>query len=229
MSSINKILCHFLLLLPSVLPASRSFPVNSLFESGGQNIGASASAPVPLMNIQAWFLLGLTDWISWQFKGLSSVFYSTKVWKHQFFSTQPSLWSNSHIHTWLLEKSWLWLDGHLSAKWCLCFFNRLSMFVIAFLLRSKCLLNSWLQSPTTVTLEPKKIKSVTVSLVSPSICLEVMGPDAMIFVFECWVLGQLAHSPLSPPSRNSLIPLCFVPLVWYHLHIWGCWYFSQKS
>ena len=64
-------------------------------------------------------------------------------------------------------------------------FNRLSSFVIAFLPRSKSLLISWLQSPSAVILEPKKIKSVTVSFVSPSICHEVMGPDAMILAFEC--------------------------------------------
>ena len=62
-------------------------------------------------------------------------------------------------------------------------FNMLSRVVIAFLSRSKCLLISWLQSPSAVILEPKKIKSVTVSIVSPSICHEVMGPDAMILVF----------------------------------------------
>ena len=62
-------------------------------------------------------------------------------------------------------------------------FNTLSRFVIAFLPRSKCLLISWLQSPSAVILEPKKIKSVTISTVSPSVCHEVMGPDAMIFVF----------------------------------------------
>ena len=66
-------------------------------------------------------------------------------------------------------------------------FNMLSRFVIAFLPRSKCLLISWLQSPSAVILEPKKIKSVTISSVSPSICEEVMGPDAMIFVF--WMLS----------------------------------------
>ena len=63
------------------------------------------------------------------------------------------------------------------------FFNMLSRFVIAFLLRSKQLLISWLQSPSAVILEPKKIKSVTVSIVSPSVCHEVIGPHAMIFVF----------------------------------------------
>ena len=64
-------------------------------------------------------------------------------------------------------------------------FNILSRFVIAFLPRSKRLLISWLKSPSTMLLEPKKIKSVTVSIVSPCICHEVIGPDAMIFVFEC--------------------------------------------
>ena len=84
-------------------PASGSFPV-SQFSSGGQSIGASASASVLLMNIQDWFPLGWTGWISLQSKGLSRVFSNTAVQKHQFFGTQLSLWSNSHIHTWLLEK-----------------------------------------------------------------------------------------------------------------------------
>jgi len=74
------------------------------FASGGQNIGASASASVLLMNIQDWFPLGWTGWISLQSKGLSRVFSNTTVQKHQFFSAQLSLWSNSHIQTWLLEK-----------------------------------------------------------------------------------------------------------------------------
>ena len=88
---------------------------------------------------------------------------------------------------------------------------------------------SWLQSPFIVILEPKKIKSVTASTFYPSICHEVMGPGAMIIVFECWVLSQLFHSPLSPSSRGSLVPLHFLPLEWYHLHIWDCWYFSWQS
>ena len=73
-------------------------------------------------------------------------------------------------------------------------FNMLSRFIIAFFLRSKHLFISWLQSPSAVILEPKKIKSVTVSIISPSICHEVMGPDAMILVFESWVLSRLFHS-----------------------------------
>ena len=85
-------------------PESGSFPVSWLFKSGGQSIWASASAPVLPMNIQGWFPLGLTGLISLQSKGLSRVFSNNTVQNHQFFGTQPSLWSNSDIHTWLLEK-----------------------------------------------------------------------------------------------------------------------------
>ena len=214
------------------------------------------------MNIQGWFPLGLTGLIL-----LSRVFSSTTIRKHQFLGTQPSLWSNTHIHTWLLEKPKLWLDGLLTAKvcflicclgvssvllpgkshgerslvgcspwdreesdtteWlhfpfslpcigegngnplqCCCLENprdwgawwaavygvaqsrtrlkRLSSSsrrVITFLPRSRCLLISWLQSPSTVS--PRK--SATASTFFPSICHEVMGPDAIILVF--WMLN----------------------------------------
>ena len=103
------------------LPASASFPMSQFFTSGGQSIGASASASVLPMNIQDWFLLGQNGWISLQLKWLSRVFSNITVQKHQFFGTQLSLWSNPHIHTWLLEKPQLWLYGHLLAKWYLCF------------------------------------------------------------------------------------------------------------
>ena len=97
--SSHLILCYPL--LPSIFPSIRTFPV-SLFTLGGQSIGASAS--VLPMNIQGRFPLGWTGLISLQSRGLSRVFSNTTVQKHQFFSTQPSLWFNSHIHTWLLEK-----------------------------------------------------------------------------------------------------------------------------
>ena len=84
--------------------ASRSFPVNQLFTSGDQSIVASASASVFPMNIQGWFPLGLTCLNSLLSKGLSRVFFSTTIWKHQFFGAQPSLWSSSHIHTYHLKK-----------------------------------------------------------------------------------------------------------------------------
>ena len=83
-------------------PASGSFLMSWLFASDGQSTGASASASVHPMNIQDWFPLGLTGLISLQFKGLSRVFSNSTVQKHQFFSTQSSLWSNSNTHTWLL-------------------------------------------------------------------------------------------------------------------------------
>ena len=87
------ILCRPLLLLPSNFPSIKSgcFPVSQLFTSSGQSIGASTSAPVLPMNIQDWFPLGWTGWISLQYKGLTRVFSNTTVQKHQFFGTQPSL------------------------------------------------------------------------------------------------------------------------------------------
>ena len=101
-------------LSPQSFPAV--FPVSQLFTLGGQSIGASAS--VLPVNIQSWFPVGVIGLISLLSKGLSRVFSSTTVQKHQFFGVQPSLWSISHICTWLLEKSSLWLYGSLSAKWC---------------------------------------------------------------------------------------------------------------
>ena len=85
-------------------PASGSFPMNQFFASSGQSIRASASASVLPMNIQDWSPLGWTGWISLQFKGLSRVFSNTTVQNHRYFSAQLSSWSNSQIHTWLLEK-----------------------------------------------------------------------------------------------------------------------------
>ena len=97
-------------------PLSGSFQMKQFFSSGGQSIVVSASASVLPMNIQDWFPLGWTGWTYSQSKGLSRVSSNTTVQKHQFFSTQLSLYSNSHIHTWLLEKPELWLDGPLLAK-----------------------------------------------------------------------------------------------------------------
>ena len=111
---------HFI--LSSVIPfssclqsflASRSLLMSWLFISGNQSIRVSASASVLLMNSQDWFPLGLTGLISLLSKGLSRVFSNTTVQEHQFFGTQSSLWSSSHIVTWLLEKPQLWLDTDL--------------------------------------------------------------------------------------------------------------------
>ena len=95
-------------------PTSGSFPMSQLFPSGGQSIEASPS--VLPMNIQDWFPLGWTGWISLQSKGPSRVFSNTTVQKHQFFGAQLSSQSNSHIHMWPLKKPHPWLDGPLLAK-----------------------------------------------------------------------------------------------------------------
>ena len=156
---------------PQSCPASGSFQMSQLFASGIQSIGVSASTSVLPVNTQDWSSLGWTGWISLQSKGLSRVFSNTTVQKHQFFGAQFSLQSNSHIHTWPLGKTraltrWTFFGKIMS----LCI-NMLSRLVITFLPRSKCLLISWLKSPSAVILEPKNIKSATVSTVSPSICL----------------------------------------------------------
>ena len=133
---------------PQSLPASGSFPMSQLLASGGPSTGVSASASVRPMNTQDSSPLGWTDWISLQSKGLSRVFSNTTVQNHRFFGAQLSSQSNSHIHTWPLEKPQPWLGSLL--------FNMLSRLVITFLPRHKRLLISWLQSPSAVILEPKK-------------------------------------------------------------------------
>ena len=104
MPSSHLILCHPLLLLPPIPPSIRVFSNESVLHMIGQSIGVSASASVLPMNTQDWSSLRWTGWISLQSQGVSRVFSSTTVQKHQFFSTQLSLKSNSHIRTWPLEK-----------------------------------------------------------------------------------------------------------------------------
>ena len=98
---------------PQPLPASESFPMSQLVAWGGQSTGVSALASFLPKKSQGWSPSEWTGWISLQSMGLSRVFSSTTIWKHQFFVTQPSLWSNSRIHTWLLEKPYLWPYGPL--------------------------------------------------------------------------------------------------------------------
>ena len=104
MLSNHLILCHPLLLLPSIFPSTGVFSNKSVLCIRWPKYWSSPSASVLTMNIQDWFPLGWIGWISLQSKGLSRVFSNTTVQKHQFFSTQLSLWSYSYIHTWLLEK-----------------------------------------------------------------------------------------------------------------------------
>ena len=138
---------------PQPFPASGSFPMSQLFPSGNQSSGASASASVLPMNIQGWsFRIDWLDLLAVQ--GISRVFSNIAVWKHQFFSAQFSLWSNSHIHTWLLVKNTALTIWNFVSKVMSLLLNMLFRFITALLSRSKHLLISWLQSPSAVILEP---------------------------------------------------------------------------
>ena len=204
-----------------------------LFISDGQNIGVSAS--VFPMNSQGYFPFSLNGWISLQSKGFSRVFSSTTVQKHQFSGTQ-FLYSAALTSVYDYWKTVVWLQGSLLANWCLCSLtgclglSELTyqgfFFVRAF--PTKCLLISWILSPSAVLLELEKRQSVTASTFPVSICREVMRPDAIIFVF--WMLTFKAAFSFSflPVSRGSLVPIHFLPLEWYQLYFWGCWYFPSN-
>ena len=165
-------------------PASGSFQMSQLFTSGGQRTGVSASTSVLLMNIQNLFPLGWTGWISLQLKD-SQGSSPTPQFKSINSSVLSFLYSPTltSIHDCWRNHSFDWMD--------LCWQSNISVdkamllrLVMTFIPRSKHLLISWLQSPSAVILEPPKMKSITVS---PSICHEVMGLDAMILVF--WMLS----------------------------------------
>ena len=191
-------------------PASGSFQMSQFFASGGQSVGVSASASILPMNIQDWFPLGLTGWISLQFKTLKSLLqhHNSKASILQHLSFLIVQLSHPYMTT---GKTIALTRWNFVGKVMSLLFNKLSRLVISFLPRGKCLLISWLQSPSAVILEPKKIKSVTVSIVFPSICHEVMQPDAMILFF--WMLSFKPgfYSPFSISSRGSLVLLHFLP------------------
>ena len=169
MPSNHLILCQPL--LSSVFPSIRVFSNESVLHIRGQSIGVSASALVLPLSIQDWFPLGWTGWISLQSKGLSRVFSNTTVQKYQFFHAPLIIVQLSHPYmtpgkTISLTR-WTFVGKIMSLL-----FNMLSRLVTAFLLVSKRLLISWLQSPSAVILESKKIRSVTISIVSPSMCMK---------------------------------------------------------
>ena len=151
-----------------------------------QNTGTSASALILPVSIQGFFTLRSTGLISLLSKGLSGVFSSTTVQKHLLWHSAYFMVQLSHPYMTTGKTIALTRRTFLGKVMSL-LLNMLSRLVITFLPRSKRLLISWLQSPSAVILEPKKIKSDTVSTVSPSISHEVMGPDAMIFIF--WMLS----------------------------------------
>ena len=253
MPSNHLILCRYFFSCPQSFPASESFPVSQFFTSGGQTIGASAWDSVLPMNIQDWFPLGLIGLIFLLSTGLSRVLTSTTVQKHQFFGAQPSLWSNSLICTWLLEKlqlyvfpvaqmvknlpatqetriqsldpedplekgmaiyssilawkipwteepgglqsvgsqSWTWLSDltlhYTIGKMMSLLFNTLSRFVIAFLLRSKCL-NFMAAVTVHHDFWAQENKICYFFYFPPSVCCEVIGPDTMILILFCFLI-----------------------------------------
>ena len=167
--------------------ASVFFPMSWLFTSGGQSIEPSALASVLPVNIQGWFSFRI-DWFD-----LLAVQGTLKSLLQHHDSKASILWcwafyvvqlSHPYVTTRkAIALTWWTFVGKMMSL----LFNMLLRLVIAILPRSKCLLISWIQSPSAMILEPKEIKSVTVSIVFPSICHEVMGPDAMILVF--WMLS----------------------------------------
>ena len=169
------------------------------------------------MNIQGWFPLRLIGLISLLVQGtLKSLLqhHSLKapvLWHLAFFIVQFSHPYMATRKTIALTR-WTFVSKAMSLL-----FKILSRFDIAILPRNKRLLILWLQSLSELILEPKKMKSDTVYTFSPSICHEVMRPYATILVY--WVLSQLFHCPLSPSSRDSLVPLHFLPLGWCYLHV----------
>ena len=156
------------------------------------------------MNIQDWFPLGWTGWLSLLSKGLSRVFCHTTVQKHQFFSTQVFFivqLSHPYMTTGKTIALTRWT---FVSKVTFLLLNLLPRLVIAFLPRSKCLLISWLQLPSSVILKPKKIKSVTVSIVSPPILPWSDGTGSHDLGFpNVEFQNLLFHSPLSLSSRGS--------------------------
>ena len=158
--------------------------MSRLVASGGQSIGVSTSASVLPMNWNSELISFRIDWfyllaVQGTLKGRLQhhIMKTSILWCSAFNTVQLS-------HLYITTGKIIALTMHtFVGKVMSLLFNSLSRFVIAFLPRNKCLLILWLQSPSTAFLEPKKIKSVTVSIVSPSICHGVMGSDAMILVF----------------------------------------------
>ena len=194
MPSNNLILCHPLLLLPSIFPSIRDFSNESALHIRWSKYWSFSFNISPSMNTQDWSPLGWIGWISLQSKGLSRVlqYHSSKasiLWHSAFFIVQLSHPCMTTGKTIALTR-WTFVDKVMSLL-----FNMLSRMVTTLPPRSKRLLISWLQSQSAVILEPPKIKSVTVSAVSLSISHEVMGPDVMILVF--WMLNSKPTFSLS--------------------------------
>ena len=209
MPSNHLILCHSLL-LPSVFPSIRVFSNESALHIRWPKYWSFSFSISPSDEYSGLISFRI-DWFDLAVQGtLKSLLqhHSSKasiLRLSAFFMVQLS---HPYMTTW--KTITLTIQTFVSKVMSL-LFNMLSRLVIAFLPRSKCLLISSLQSPSAVILEPKRIKSVTVSTVSPSICHKVMRPDAVIFVFWRLSFKPAFHSPFSLSSRGSLVPFHFLP------------------
>ena len=210
----HLVLCHLLLLLPSVLASIRVFSNQSALCISWPKYGrfTFSISPSSGCSVLIFFKINCFDFLAAQ--GILKSFlqhHSLKasiLWLSAFFVVQLS-------HPYMTTGKTIALTTRIFAgKEISLPFNMLSRFVIAFLQRSQYLLSSWLQSPPMVILEPKKIKSVTVSIFPYLFAMKWWDQMPWSSFCECWVLSKFFHAPLSPSSRGSLVPLHFLPWGW---------------
>ena len=215
----NDLILCLTLLLPSVFPSIRSFPwVDSSHQV------ATVLELQPQHEHPGLVSLGWTGWVSLQSKGLSGVSSNTTVQKHQFFGAQLSLWSDSHIRIWLLERPWFWLYGRWLAKWCLCSLRH--WFVSSFLSKKQASFN--FMAEVTIRSDFRTRGEIYHCFYLFPFCLPWNG---VILAFLI-----LSFKPEFSFSSFTFIKRLFhsssfsaLNLEWCHLHLWGCWYFSLRS
>ena len=206
----HLVLCHPLLFLPSIFPNIRFFSNESALCNRWPkywSFSFSISPPNELSGLISFKI----DWFDvLKVQGTLKSLLQHHVWKASVLQHSTFMVQISHPYV-TTGKTIVLTKQTFVGKVMSLLFNMLSKLVIAFIPRSKCLFISWLQSLSAVVLEPKKLKSITLSIVSPSICNEVIGLDAMTLVFWRLSFKPVFHSPFSLLSRDSLVPLCFLP------------------
>ena len=218
MPSNRLILFRPLLLLPSVFPSIRIFSSESVLHIRWPNYWSFSISPSKEHSGLISFRIDWSDIFAVQgtLKSLQHPSSKASILQHSvFFMVQLS---HPHMTVGKTIALTIWT---FVAKWCLCFLKHCLGLTYTCSSKEQASLISWLQSLSALILEPKKMKSDTVYTFFPSIC---HGSDKdwmpSSSFFEFWVLNQLFNAPLSLSSRGSLVPLHFLPLKWYHLHLW---------